>query len=302
IGAVVYDKYPEIGGLLSFGIPNFKLEKEVMARRREVFTDMGIDFRLNVEVGKDIDFQEIVAEYDAVFIGTGAYEAIRGGFDNEDAQGVYDSLPYLVANICREKNYPYDRYDYVSLADRRVVVLGGGDTAMDCVRTAVRQGAAAVTCAYRRDERNMPGSANEVANARTEGVVFLWNLQPVAIEVDDNNRVNGVKMVETRMGEPDSTGRSKPEIIPDSEKVLEADAVVMAFGFRPDPEGWIKDLGVEIDDSARIKTSDKGPYPFQSSVPNIFAGGDAVRGADLVVTAIADGRSAAESIIEFIVI
>ncbi|MBT8344964.1 MAG: FAD-dependent oxidoreductase [Desulfofustis sp.] len=300
IGAVVYDKYPEIGGLLSFGIPNFKLEKEVMARRREVFTDMGIDFRLNVEVGKDIDFQEIVAEYDAVFIGTGAYEAIRGGFDNEDAQGVFDSLPYLVANICREKNYPYDRYDYVSLADRRVVVLGGGDTAMDCVRTAVRQGAAAVTCAYRRDERNMPGSANEVANARTEGVVFLWNLQPVAIEVDDNNRVNGVKMVETRMGEPDSTGRSKPEIIPDSEKVLEADAVVMAFGFRPDPEGWIKDLGVEIDDSARIKTSDKGPYPFQSSVPNIFAGGDAVRGADLVVTAIADGRTAAESIIEFL--
>ena len=171
---------------------------------------------------------------------------------------------------------------------------------MDCVRTAVRQGAAAVTCAYRRDERNMPGSANEVANARTEGVEFLWNLQPVGIEVDDDNRVSGVKVVETRMGEPDTSGRSRPEIVPGTEKMLEADALVLAFGFRPDPEGWIKELGVELDDSARIKTSDKGPYPFQSSVPNIFAGGDAVRGADLVVTAIADGRTAAEGIIEFL--
>lgn len=300
IGAVVYDKYPEIGGLLSFGIPNFKLEKEVMSRRREVFNGMGIDFRLNIEVGKDIGFQEIVEEFDAVFIGTGAYQAIRGGFDNEDADGVYDSLPYLIANICREKDYAYDRYEYVSLGGRRVVVLGGGDTAMDCVRTAVRQGAAKVTCAYRRDERNMPGSAKEVTNARTEGVEFLWNLQPVSIEVDGSNRVSGVTLVETRMGEPDSSGRSRPEIVPGSEKVVQAEAVVVAFGFRPDPEGWLRELGVELDENARIRTSAKGPYPFQSSVPHIFAGGDAVRGADLVVTAIADGRTAAEGIIDFL--
>jgi glutamate synthase (NADPH/NADH) small chain len=300
VGAVVYDKYPEIGGLLSFGIPNFKLEKKVMTRRRQVFSDMGIDFRLNIEVGKDIGFQEIVEEFDAVFIGTGAYQAIRGGFDNEDADGVYDSLPYLIANICREKEYPYDRYEYVSLGGRRVVVLGGGDTAMDCVRTAVRQGAAKVTCAYRRDERNMPGSAKEVTNARTEGVEFLWNLQPVSIEVDGSNRVSGVTMVETRMGEPDSSGRSRPEIVPGSEKVVEADAVVMAFGFRPDPEGWVRELGLELDEHARIRASTEGPYPFQSSVPHIFAGGDAVRGADLVVTAIADGRTAAEGIIDFL--
>lgn len=300
VGAVVYDKYPEIGGLLSFGIPNFKLEKEVMSRRREVFNGMGIDFRLNIEVGKDIGFQEIVEEFDAVFIGTGAYQAIRGGFDNEDADGVYDSLPYLIANICREKDYAYDRYEYVSLGGRRVVVLGGGDTAMDCVRTAVRQGAAKVTCAYRRDERNMPGSAKEVTNARTEGVEFLWNLQPVSIEVDGSNRVSGVTLVETRMGEPDSSGRSRPEIVPGSEKVVQAEAVVVAFGFRPDPEGWLRELGVELDENARIRTSAKGPYPFQSSVPHIFAGGDAVRGADLVVTAIADGRTAAEGIIDFL--
>ncbi len=300
VGAVVYDKYPEIGGLLSFGIPNFKLEKEVMSKRREVFSGMGIDFRLNIEVGKDIGFQEIVEEFDAVFIGTGAYQAIRGGFDNEDADGVYDSLPYLIANICREKDYAYDRYEYVSLGGRRVVVLGGGDTAMDCVRTAVRQGAAKVTCAYRRDERNMPGSAKEVTNARTEGVEFLWNLQPVSIEVDGSNRVSGVTLVETRMGEPDSSGRSRPEIVPGSEKVVQAEAVVVAFGFRPDPEGWLRELGVELDENARIRTSANGPYPFQSSVPHIFAGGDAVRGADLVVTAIADGRTAAEGIIDFL--
>ena len=300
VGAVVYDKYPEIGGLLSFGIPNFKLEKEVMSRRREVFSGMGIDFRLNIEVGKDIGFQEIVEEFDAVFIGTGAYQAIRGGFDNEDADGVYDSLPYLIANICREKDYAYDRYEYVSLGGRRVVVLGGGDTAMDCVRTSVRMGAAKVPCAYRRDERNMPGSAKEVTNARTEGVEFLWNLQPVSIEVDGSNRVSGVTLVETRMGEPDSSGRSRPEIVPGSEKVVQAEAVVVAFGFRPDPEGWLRELGVELDENARIRTSAKGPYPFQSSVPHIFAGGDAVRGADLVVTAIADGRTAAEGIIDFL--
>ncbi|MDH4008298.1 MAG: FAD-dependent oxidoreductase [Desulfuromonadales bacterium] len=300
IRPVVFDKYPEIGGLLSFGIPDFKLEKEVMIRRRQVFSDMGIEFRLNTEVGTDISFEEIVDDYDAVFIGTGAYRSIRGGFENEEADGVYEALPYLIANICRERNFAYDKYEYVSFGDQRVLVLGGGDTAMDCVRTAVRQGAAKITCAYRRDERNMPGSAKEVANARAEGVEFLWNLQPVAIEVDANNRVSGVKMAATRMGEPDDSGRSRPEIVAGSEQVLDTDVVVMAFGFRPDPAGWVKEMGLELDDGGRIKASARGPYPFQSSEPKIFAGGDAVRGADLVVTAIADGRIAAESIIEFL--
>lgn len=300
VSPVVFDKYPEIGGLICFGIPDFKLEKEVMIRRREVFTDMGIDFRLGTEVGKDVLFQDLVDEYDAVFIGTGAYRFIRGGFANEDAEGVYEALPYLIANICRERNYDYHEYEYVSFAGKRVVVLGGGDTAMDCVRTAVRQGAASTTCAYRRDERNMPGSAKEVANARTEGVGFLWNLQPVEIQVDSDNRVTGVKMIKTRMGPPDASGRSRPETVAGSEQLLEADVVVMAFGFKPDPAGWLKDFGIELDEGNRIRAVEKGRFPFQSSQPKIFAGGDAVRGSDLVVTAVADGRSAAEGILEYL--
>jgi len=298
VSPVVFDKYPEIGGLITFGIPDFKLEKEVMARRREIFTGMGIEFRLNTEVGSDIKFADIVAEYDAVFIGTGTYRSIRGGLDHDDIEGVYDALPYLIANICRERDYPYDAYDYISFAGKRVVVLGGGDTAMDCVRTAVRQGAEKTTCAYRRDERNMPGSAKEVANARSEGVEFLWNLQPVSIEVDDRRQVIGVKMIETKMGEPDASGRSRPEPVEGSEHVLEADAVVTAFGFRPHPAAWMTENGVELDDSNRIRII--GSCEGQSSAEKIFAGGDAVRGSDLVVTAVADGRQAAEGILEYL--
>ena len=300
ISPVVYDRYPEIGGLITFGIPDFKLQKEVMIRRREVFTGMGIEFRLNTEVGGAVSFQELVDSYDAVFIGTGAYRSIRGGFDKEDSEGVYEALPYLIANICRERGYSYDKYDYVSLAGRRVLVLGGGDTAMDCMRTAVRQGAATTSCAYRRDERNMPGSAREVTNARTEGVEFLWNLQPLAIEVDAAKKVRGVRMVQTRMGEADATGRSRPEIVPGSEKVIEADAVITAFGFRPEPAAWMEALGIELDDSNRIKAAGGGRYPYQSSQPKIFAGGDVVRGSDLVVTAVADGRAAAQGIIDYL--
>jgi len=300
ISPVVYDKYPEIGGLMCFGIPDFKLKKEVMIRRREIFTDMGIDFRLNTEVGRNISFQEIVDTYDAVFIGTGAYSSIRGGFDNEDADGVYDALPYLIANICRERNYRFSQYEYVSFSGKRVMVLGGGDTAMDCLRTAVRQGAEKTICAYRRDERNMPGSPKEVANARAEGVEFLWNLQPLAIEVNGDNQVTGVRMVQTRMGEADGSGRSRPEVIDGTEQVIEADAVIQAFGFRADPVGWMGNAGVEVDGSNRIRAAADGCYPCQTSQTKVFAGGDAVRGFELVVTAVADGRSAAEAIIEFL--
>ena len=298
VAPVVFDRYPEIGGLLSFGIPDFKLEKEVMARRREIFTAMGIEFRLNTEIGKDVGFDEILDEFDALFLGTGAYTSIRGGFANEDASGVHEALAYLIGNICHERGYRYDRHEYVSLRGQRVLVLGGGDTAMDCLRTAIRQGAETVTCAYRRDERNMPGSANEVANARSEGVSFLWNLQPLNIEIEDSGRVSGVQVVRTEMGEPDESGRRRPEPVTGSEHLLEADAVILAFGFKPDPADWLIEHGIEIDERRRIKTV--GAHPGQSSTEKIFAGGDAVRGADLVVTAIADGREAAEAIIDYL--
>ena len=175
---VVFDRYPEIGGLLTFGIPEFKLEKEVMTRRREVFEGMGIEFRLNTEVGKDISVSEILDEYDAVFLGMGTYTYMRGNFPGEDLPGVYEALPYLVGNVNHNLGFEQDAEDYVNLKGKRVVVLGGGDTAMDCVRTAVRQQAEHVICAYRRDEENMPGSRREVKNAREEGVSSCSTASP----------------------------------------------------------------------------------------------------------------------------
>ena len=300
VSPVVFDQYPEIGGLLTFGIPSFKLEKDVMALRRNIFTEMGIEFRLNTTIGVDIKFQDILDEYPAVFVGTGTYEAIKGGFANEDAEGVIDALPFLIGNVCHEEQYLYDKAVYQTMAGKRVVVLGGGDTAMDCLRTSIRQGARSVVCAYRRDEQNMPGSRQEVKNAREEGVEFLWNLQPQAITVDGDNRVTGVSVVRTSMGSPDDQGRQRPEPIPGSEHILKADAVIVAFGFKPSPESWLEEHGVELDSRGRIVAQEHSKYPFQTSCETIFAGGDAVRGADLVVTAIAEGRAAAEAILDYL--
>ncbi|HET8729726.1 MAG TPA: FAD-dependent oxidoreductase, partial [Moraxellaceae bacterium] len=172
---VVFDKYPEIGGLLTFGIPEFKMEKSVMSRRREIFEGMGIEFRLNTEVGKDISFEQILSEFDAVFLGMGTYTYMQGGFPGEELPGVHDALDFLISNVNRCLGFEKNPADYVSMEGKKVVVLGGGDTAMDCNRTSIRQGAASVTCAYRRDEENMPGSRREVKNAREEGVEFLFN-------------------------------------------------------------------------------------------------------------------------------
>lgn len=297
---VVFDRYPEIGGLLTFGIPDFKLEKDVMVRRREIFTEMGIDFRLGVEVGRDIVFDDLVSEYDAVFLATGTHRAIRGGIANEDADGVYEALPYLIGTICHERGFDYGPARYVSLAGKRVLVLGGGDTAMDCLRTAIRQGAERVRCAYRRDEHNMPGSAREVNNARDEGVEFLWNLQPLAVIVDANNKVTGVQVVRTTMGPPDGSGRCRPEAVAGSEHVLEADALIIAFGFAPEPAPWLTSAGVTVDGRGRFQVASIKRYAGQTANEKIFAGGDAVRGADLVVSAIAEGRQAAMAIIDYL--
>ena len=298
VSPVVFDRYPEIGGLLTFGIPEFKLEKSVLARRREVFEGMGIEFRLNTEIGKDVMIDDLLAEYDAVFMGMGTYTYMKGGFPGEDLPGVYDALDFLIANVNRNLGFEKSADDFIDLKGKKVVVLGGGDTAMDCNRTSIRQGATAVTCAYRRDEANMPGSRKEVKNAKDEGVKFLFNRQPIAIVGED--KVEGVKVVETRLGEPDARGRRSPEPIPGSEEVLPADAVVIAFGFRPSPADWFADKNVETDSQGRVIAPEQGQYKFQTSNPKIFAGGDMVRGSDLVVTAIFEGRQAAEGILDFL--
>jgi len=297
---VVFDKYPEIGGLLTFGIPSFKLEKDVVQLRREIFEEMGVEFVLSTEIGKDIEFQKLVDDYDAVFLGMGTYKYMKGGFDNETAPGVYDALPFLIANTNRVMDLEENPNDYISMAGKKVVVLGGGDTAMDCVRTSVRQGAESVVCAYRRDEENMPGSRREVVNAKEEGVDFQFNLQPLDIALDQNGHAAGVKVVRTELGEPDAEGRRRPQPVEGSEHVLEADAVIVAFGFQPSPASWFADYGIILDEKGRVRAPAQGKYAFQTSNPKIFAGGDMVRGSDLVVTAIFEGRNAAEGILDYI--
>lgn len=297
---VVFDSYPEIGGLLTFGIPEFKLEKRVMIRRREVFTEMGVEFRLNTTVGKDIAFQDIIDEYDAVFLGMGTYTYMKGGFPGEDLKGVYDALPFLVSNVNHNNGWEKSADEYVSMKGKRVVVLGGGDTAMDCNRTSIRQQAKSVTCAYRRDEENMPGSRREVKNAKEEGVKFLFNRQPVEIVGDADGNVEGVKVVTTELGEPDERGRRRPVIVEGSEEVLPADAVLVAFGFKPSPAPWMADFGIELNDWQGVIAPEKAKFKFQTTNEKIFAGGDMVRGSDLVVTAIHEGRQAAEGILDYL--
>ena len=295
---VVFDRYPEIGGLLTFGIPEFKLEKNVMAKRREVFSGMGVEFRLNTEIGKDISMEELMSEYDAVFMGMGTYTYMKGGFPGEDLPGVYDALPFLVSSVNRNLGFEKDASDFISVKGKRVVVLGGGDTAMDCNRTSIRQQAESVVCAYRRDEENMPGSRREVKNAKEEGVQFLFNRQPVGIVGD--GKVEGVKVVTTELGEPDENGRRRPQPVPDSEEIIPADMVLIAFGFKPSPAPWFNDHDITINSWGGVEAPEKQKFKFQTSNPKVFAGGDMVRGSDLVVTAIWEGREAAEGILDFL--
>jgi glutamate synthase (NADPH/NADH) small chain len=293
---VVFDKYAEIGGLLTFGIPEFKLEKAVVKRRREVLEEMGVEFVLSTEIGKDVQFQALLDEYDAVFLGMGTYTYMKGGFPGEDKQGVYEALPYLVAN--NKQQLGLNPNDYVDLKGKKVIVLGGGDTAMDCNRTAIRQGAEIVQCAYRRDEENMPGSRREVNNAKEEGVEFLWNRQPIEVVGDD--KVSGIKVITTALGEPDENGRRRPEPIAGSEEILEADAIIIAFGFRPSPAPWFAEFGVEVNNWGGVVAPEDGKFRFQTTNEKIFAGGDMVRGSDLVVTAVWEGRQAAKGILDYL--
>lgn len=296
---VVFDRNQQIGGLLTYGIPSFKLDKAVMQTRRTVMEGMGVQFRLGTEIGKDIAFETLLAEYDAVFLGMGTYTAMKANLDGEDADGVIQALPYLIGNTQSLLGEQDASTPYINLKGKRVVVLGGGDTAMDCVRTAVRQGAESVTCAYRRDEENMPGSRREVKNAREEGVEFLFNRQPTAIKTE-NGKVVAIECVETRMGAADASGRRRAEAIAGSEQLLAADAIIIAFGFQPSPASWFADFDIKLDQWNRVVAPKASDNPFQTSNPKVFAGGDMVRGSDLVVTAIAEGRDAALGILNYL--
>ena len=295
IKVTVYDRNDRAGGLLTYGIPGFKLEKDVVMRRIKQLQDGGVEFVLNCNIGSDIAFDELRTRHSAVLIATGVYKARDLGGPGAGLSGIVKALDYLTASnhLNFGDKLPEEEVDALNAKGKRVVVIGGGDTAMDCVRTAIRQGATSVKCLYRRDRANMPGSRRETQNAEEEGVEFVWLAAPKGFTGE--GAVSGVRAVRMRLGPPDATGRQVPEEIEGSEYTEPADLVIKALGFEPEdlPAQWdAPDLEV-----TRWGTVKADVHSQRTPMPGVWAAGDIVRGASLVVWAIADGRAAAEAII-----
>ncbi|MEQ9243017.1 NAD(P)-dependent oxidoreductase [Roseovarius indicus] len=297
VQVTVYDRYDRSGGLMTYGIPGFKLEKDVVMRRNEQLEKAGVEFVMNCDVGTDLSFAAIRGKHDAVLIATGVYKSRDLQGPGSGAQGIVRAIDYLTAS--NRKSFGDDVPEFESgelnAEGKRVVVIGGGDTAMDCVRTAVRQGATSVKCLYRRDRQNMPGSQREVANAEEEGVVFEWLSAPKAFVGDP---VTAVKVQQMRLGAPDASGRQTPEEIEGADYDEPADIVIKALGFEPEelPKLW----GVEELSVTRWGTIKAEFTTGRTAMDGVYAVGDIVRGASLVVWAIRDGRDAAEAILEYL--
>jgi glutamate synthase (NADPH/NADH) small chain len=290
----VYDKYDRAGGLLIYGIPNFKLEKEIVQRRTKLLKDGGIKFELNFIVGKNATLSELRKKHDAILIATGVYKAREVEIPGSNFKNIYPAMEFLTASNRKGLGDKIKMFDDGSLntEGKDVVVIGGGDTAMDCVRTAIRQNAKSVKCLYRRDKKNMPGSAREVLNAEEEGVEFQWLTNPKEF-IGKNGDVKEVVLDKMRLGEADATGRQKPEIIQGSEVKIKADIVIKALGFDPeDIPNLFSEPKLEVSRWGTIKTDLK---TMHTNLDGVFAAGDIVRGASLVVWAIKDGRDAAEA-------
>jgi glutamate synthase (NADPH/NADH) small chain len=298
VQVTVYDRYDRAGGLMTYGIPGFKLEKDVVERRNAQLADGGVNFVQNCNVGEDITFDAIRGQHDAVLIATGVYKSRDIEAPGVGAKGVVKALDYLTASNRKGFGDEVAEFDSGELnaSGKRVVVIGGGDTAMDCVRTAVRQGALSVKCLYRRDRANMPGSQREVANAEEEGVEFVWLSAPKGFT--GGTEVDGVMVQKMRLGAPDATGRQSPEIIEGADYVEPADLVIQALGFEPEdlPTLW----GVPELKVTRWGTIKADFHTHETSLPGVYAAGDIVRGASLVVWAIRDGREAAEAILSYL--
>ena len=294
----IYDRYDRAGGLLIYGIPNFKLDKSTVLRRIKLLEDSKIKIIKNFEVGKDSSFKELKEKHDAILIATGVYKARQVNTPGSDLNNIFPAMKFLTASNKKGLGDKVKEFDngILNAEGKDVVVIGGGDTAMDCVRTAVRQKAKSVSCLYRRDKANMPGSAREVTNAEEEGVKFIWLSSPKVFE--GNKKVEKVILNKMRLGEPDSSGRQSPKIIEGSEEVLNADLVIEALGFEPEeiptlfnePDLQVTKWGTIKVDLKTLKTNIKG----------VFAAGDIVRGASLVVWAIRDGRDAAKGISQYL--
>ncbi len=290
----VYDRYDRAGGLLIYGIPNFKLEKEVVERRIKLLKDGGINFKLNFEVGKDATLDELKKEHDAILIATGVYKPREIDIKGSDLGNIFPAMEFLTTSNKKGLGDKVENFENGTLnaKDKNVVVIGGGDTAMDCVRTAVRQKAKTVKCLYRRDKENMPGSAREVANAEEEGVEFVWLSSPK--EFIGKNKVEKVLVNKMKLGDPDDGGRRKPIIDEGSEYEIETDIVIKSLGFDPEDLPKLfneKDLQVSKWGTIKIDFD-----TMETNLKGVFAAGDIVRGASLVVWAIKDGRDVAESI------
>ena len=298
VQVTVYDRYDRAGGLMTYGIPGFKLEKPVVMRRIEQLVDGGVEFVLNCNVGEDISFDAIRGKHDAVLIATGVYKSRELEAEGSELGGVVRAIDYLTASnkVGFGDDVPEFESGALNAHGKRVVVIGGGDTAMDCVRTAVRQGAKSVKCLYRRDRANMPGSQREVANAEEEGVEFVWLSAPAGFEGEGH--VDGVVVQKMRLGAPDATGRRMPELIEGADYVEDADLVIKALGFEPEelPRLW----GVPGLEVTRWGTIRAEFTTGQTSLPGVFAAGDIVRGASLVVWAIRDGRDCAAAILSYL--
>jgi len=299
VQVTVYDRYDRAGGLLTYGIPGFKLEKDVVMRRVDQLAQSGVEFVQNCNVGEDISFDAIRDKHDAVLIATGVYKSRDLGGPNADANGIVRAIDYLTASNRLSFGDAVEDFDsgLLNAQGKNVVVIGGGDTAMDCVRTAIRQGATSVKCLYRRDRANMPGSQRETLNAEEEGVVFEWLSAPKGF-VESGGNVTGVLVQKMRLGAPDATGRQSPEPIEGADYVEEADLVVKALGFEPEdlPKLWGVD-GLEVTRWGTIKAEFT---TGRTALDGVFAVGDIVRGASLVVWAIRDGRDSAAAILEYL--
>ena len=289
----MYERADVPGGLLAYGIPGFKLEKKTVEHRFQILQEAGLTLYLNAEIGREQSVSALLEQYDAAFLGLGATNGKRSRIDNEDHDHVFLAMEFLTNIQRRLLGKPW--MDRFGVLGRRVVVIGGGDTAMDCVRTAVREGAESVTCLYRRDENNMPGSRKEYYNAVEEGVHFLFYEAPQSIVVDDSGKLVGIDAIRTELGEADASGRQQVAEIPGTERCVPADIVIMALGFDMEGFPWLVETGVELGKWGEVIID---PQTGRSSNPKIYAGGDCNRGADLVVTAAADGRKAAFAIME----
>ncbi|MFA5232918.1 MAG: glutamate synthase subunit beta [Sulfurimonas sp.] len=293
IAVTVYERSDRAGGLMTYGIPNFKLDKKIIERRIKFLVEAGMELVLNCEVGKDITFEEIAAKHDAMFIGVGATKAKKASINGEQAPNVYKAMDYLTAIQRKNFRTSYDKkFDF---KDKNVVVIGGGDTAMDCLRTAKREGAKSVTCLYRRDAHNMPGSQKEYKNAMEEGVDFTFFVAPKQIILNDKGEAIAVEVVKTALGAKDESGRQKMEEVKGTESRVTADVVIMSLGFDPEVPSFLAENGIETNKWGGIIINEE---THETTTSGIYAGGDCYRGADLVVTAAFDGREAARSIVK----